>query len=197
MFGDTGAGSGGGFTPSRGMKMTPRTLAIARGVKVVNHGSNQTFAASRSHSHFWSSGLRLVALLTRTDRPPLRYLWSRPVLYRTVPGVAVGSRSKRSRDDLSRRTIFRFAKGLRVSSISVGRLLKRGWMLLVVVVVVAGFCVYRLQGIFGSRTATSTAGGFSNETAPFDPKHGVLRFSAAGHGGVDELPGCLCSAAAR
>jgi hypothetical protein len=37
MFGDTGAGSGGGFTPSRGRKMTPRTLAIARGVKVVNH----------------------------------------------------------------------------------------------------------------------------------------------------------------
>jgi hypothetical protein len=118
-----------------------------------------------------------VALLTRTDRPPLRYLWSRPVLYRTVPGVAVGSRSKRSRDDLSRRTIFRFAKGLRVSSISIGRLVKRGWMLLVVVVVVvvvvaAGFCVRRLHGIFGSHTTTSTAGGFSNETAPFNPKHG-------------------------
>jgi len=49
----------------------------------------------------------------------------------------------------SRRTIFRFAKGLRVSHISIGRLLKRGWMLLVVVVAVAGFCVYRLHGIFG------------------------------------------------
>jgi hypothetical protein len=63
-----------------------------------------------------------------------------------------------------------------VSSISIGRLLKRGWMLLVVVVVVAvaGFCVYRLHGIFGSHNTTSTAGGFSNETAPFNPKHGVF-----------------------
>jgi hypothetical protein len=67
-----------------------------------------------------------------------------------------------------------------VSSISIGRLLKRGWMLLVVVVVVvavAGFCVYRLHGIFGSHNTTSTAGGFSNETAPFNRKHEVLRFS--------------------
>ena len=49
-------------------------------------------------------------------------------------------------------------------------------MLLVVVVVVAvaGFCVYRLHGIFGSHNTTSTAGGFSNETAPFNPKHVVL-----------------------
>jgi hypothetical protein len=70
-------------------------------------------------------------------------------------------------------------------------------LVVVVVVVVAGFYVYRLHGIFGSHTTTSTAGGFSNETAPFNPKHGVLRFSAAGHRGVDELPGCLCSAAAR
>jgi hypothetical protein len=63
-----------------------------------------------------------------------------------------------------------------VSRISIGRLLKRGWMLPVVVVVVAvaGFCVYRLHGIFGSHNTTSTAGGFSNETAPFNPKHVVL-----------------------
>jgi hypothetical protein len=49
-------------------------------------------------------------------------------------------------------------------------------MLLVVVVVVAvaGFCVYRLHGIFGSHNTASTAGGFSNETAPFNPKHVVL-----------------------
>ena len=48
-------------------------------------------------------------------------------------------------------------------------------MLLVVVVVVAvaGLCVYRLHGIFGSHT-TSTAGGFSDETAPFNPKHVVV-----------------------
>jgi Mycobacterium membrane protein len=57
-----------------------------------------------------------------------------------------------------------------VSSISIGRPLTRGWMLLVVVVAVAvaGFCVYRLDGIFGSHNTTSTAGGFWNETAPFN-----------------------------
>jgi hypothetical protein len=65
-------------------------------------------------------------------------------------------------------------KGLRVSSVSIGRLLKRGWVLLVVVVAAAGFCVYRLHGIFGSHNTTSTAGGFSSETAPFNPEHGVL-----------------------
>jgi len=49
-------------------------------------------------------------------------------------------------------------------------------MLLVVVLVVAvaGFCVYRLHGIFGFHNSTSTAGGFSNESARFNPKHVVL-----------------------
>jgi hypothetical protein len=42
------------------------------------------------------------------------------------------------------------------------------------VVAVAGFCVYRLHGIFGSHNATSATGGFSDETAPFNPKHVVL-----------------------
>jgi hypothetical protein len=49
-------------------------------------------------------------------------------------------------------------------------------MLLVAVAVVgaAGFGVYRLHGIFGSHNTTSTAGGFSNEIVPFNPKHLVL-----------------------
>ena len=66
-----------------------------------------------------------------------------------------------------------------MSSISIGRLLTRRWMLLVAVVGVAGagFCVYRLCGILGSHNTTSTAGGVSNETAPFDAKHVVLRLS--------------------
>jgi hypothetical protein len=45
----------------------------------------------------------------------------------------------------------------------------------VAVIAVAGFCVYRLHGIFGSHNTTSAAGGFSNETAPFNPKHVVLQ----------------------
>jgi hypothetical protein len=44
----------------------------------------------------------------------------------------------------------------------------------VVVVVVAGFAVYRLHGIFGSHDVTSTPSGGANEIVPFNPKHVVL-----------------------
>lgn len=44
----------------------------------------------------------------------------------------------------------------------------------VVVVAVAGFTVYRLHGIFGSRDVTSTDSGNANEIVPFNPKHVVL-----------------------
>ncbi len=49
-------------------------------------------------------------------------------------------------------------------------------MLLVAIVVVgvASFAVYRLQGIFGSNHDTSTASGFADEIQPFNPKHVVL-----------------------
>jgi len=46
-------------------------------------------------------------------------------------------------------------------------------LIAVAVVGVAGFCVYRLHGIFGSHYNTSTASGF-NEIVPFNPKHVVL-----------------------
>src|SRR5246127_1608994 len=42
------------------------------------------------------------------------------------------------------------------------------------VVALAGFAVYRLDGIFGSHYNTSTASAFSNEIVPFNPKHVVL-----------------------
>ena len=49
-------------------------------------------------------------------------------------------------------------------------------MLLVAVLVlaVAGFCVYRLHAIFGSNYNTATPSGFANEIVPFNPKHVVL-----------------------
>jgi flagellar basal body-associated protein FliL len=52
-------------------------------------------------------------------------------------------------------------------------LVKRGWMLLVAVVVmaVAAFGVYRLHGIFGSHNDTSTPTGVLNDSVPFNPKH--------------------------
>ena len=59
--------------------------------------------------------------------------------------------------------------------VSISSLVKRGWMLLVAVVVVAvaGFAVYRLHGIFGSHNNTSTASGISNDVV-FNPKHITL-----------------------
>jgi Mycobacterium membrane protein len=67
--------------------------------------------------------------------------------------------------------------------VSLGGLLSRRWMLLVaaVVVAVAGFAVYRLNGIFGSRDVTSTPSGGANEIVPFNPKHVVMEvFGAPG-----------------
>jgi hypothetical protein len=46
-------------------------------------------------------------------------------------------------------------------------------LIAVAVVGVAGFCVYRLHGIFGSHYSTSTASAF-NEIVPFNPKHVVV-----------------------
>jgi Mycobacterium membrane protein len=66
---------------------------------------------------------------------------------------------------------------------SLGGLLSRRWMLLVAVFViaVAGFAVYRLNGIFGSHDVTSTPSGAENNIVPFNPKHVVLEvFGAPG-----------------
>ena len=51
--------------------------------------------------------------------------------------------------------------------------LKRGWipLLIVVVVAIAGFTVYRVRGVFGSNNETTRAGaGLANDPKPFDPK---------------------------
>ena len=63
---------------------------------------------------------------------------------------------------------------------SLGSLLRRRWMLLVAVLVVAvaGFAVYRLNGIFGSQDVISTPSGAENNIVPFNPKHVVWRSSA-------------------
>ncbi len=63
-----------------------------------------------------------------------------------------------------------------MNRIPISRLVRRGWILLVAVAVVAtaGFAVYRLHGIFGSHYSTSTASAFSNEIVPFNPKHVVV-----------------------
>ncbi len=66
---------------------------------------------------------------------------------------------------------------------SIASLVKRGWMVLVAVLVVtlAGFGIYRLHGIFGSHNNTSANSGLSNEIVPFNPKQVVLEvFGAPG-----------------
>jgi Mycobacterium membrane protein len=70
-----------------------------------------------------------------------------------------------------------------VEGISLVNLVKRGWMVLVAVLVVAitGFAIYRLHGIFGSHNNTSANSGLSNEIVPFSPKVVVLEvFGAPG-----------------
>ncbi|MEE2852097.1 MAG: MmpS family transport accessory protein [Actinomycetota bacterium] len=66
---------------------------------------------------------------------------------------------------------------------SIASLVRRGWMVLVAVVVVAlaGFGIYRLHGIFGSHNNTSANSGLAGEIVPFNPKHVVLEvFGAPG-----------------
>ncbi len=66
---------------------------------------------------------------------------------------------------------------------SLGDLMRRRWVPLVAVfvVAVAGFAVYRLNGIFGSHDVTSTPSGAANDIHPFNPKHVVMEvFGAPG-----------------
>lgn len=44
----------------------------------------------------------------------------------------------------------------------------------IVVLLVAGFVVYRLHGIFASHDVTSTPSGSVNDIVPFNPKHVVI-----------------------
>lgn len=51
----------------------------------------------------------------------------------------------------------------------------------VVVVVTAGFAIYRLHGMFNAGKSASAGRGISNEIVPFNPKHVVLEvFGAPG-----------------
>ncbi|WP_196770784.1 MmpS family transport accessory protein [Mycobacterium colombiense] len=70
-----------------------------------------------------------------------------------------------------------------MNGFSIASLVKRGWMVLVavVVVVLAGFGIYRLHGILWSHNSTSANSGLSNEIVPFNPKQVVLEvFGAPG-----------------
>jgi hypothetical protein len=55
---------------------------------------------------------------------------------------------------------------------AISPLLSRGWMFLVTLLVIgiAGFAVYRLQGAFGSNVNVKTPGGSADQIVPFNPK---------------------------
>lgn len=63
-----------------------------------------------------------------------------------------------------------------MKAMSVSALVRRRWMVLVAVLVLAitGFAIYRLHGIFGSNTNTAANGGLAEEIVPFNPKKVVL-----------------------
>nr|WP_202378363.1 MmpS family transport accessory protein [Mycobacterium paraintracellulare] len=66
---------------------------------------------------------------------------------------------------------------------SLAPLVRRGWMVIVSVLVVAlaGFGIYRLHGIFGSHDNTTADSGLAAEIVPFNPKQVVLEvFGAPG-----------------
>ncbi|MUM04933.1 hypothetical protein B5P44_09095 [Mycobacterium sp. CBMA 213] len=48
------------------------------------------------------------------------------------------------------------------------------YVVAVVVVVLAGFAVFRLHGVFASKDVTSTPSGAVNDIVPFNPKHVVM-----------------------
>lgn len=60
--------------------------------------------------------------------------------------------------------------------------LKRGWiaLLIVAVVVVAGFTVHRIRGYFGAQGITVTPRVFADDAEPFDPK--VVTYEVFGSG---------------
>jgi Mycobacterium membrane protein len=60
--------------------------------------------------------------------------------------------------------------------VPIGSLLMRRWMILVAVLVlaVAAFAVYRLNGIFGSKDVVSTPDNSADDIVPFNPKHVVM-----------------------
>jgi hypothetical protein len=118
------------------------------------------------------------SLLTKT-RSAAQRMCTRPCLVVSgpVPYCCCSRfRSQRTKDDLARSDLTPVIERLTGEW-------DFGWqpgqtrvdaLVAVAVVAVAGFCVYRLHGIFGAHHTTSTAGAISNEIVPFNPKRVTL-----------------------
>lgn len=77
-----------------------------------------------------------------------------------------------------------FRKGRRNRGFTISKVLRRLWIPLVILVVVAGggFTVARLHGVFGSEKRPSYADTKINDTKPYNPKH--LRYEIFGPPGT-------------
>jgi nitrate reductase NapE component len=88
----------------------------------------------------------------------------------TRQGSMVPSRCHRSVEQVGYR---RPGRPQQVKGISIFRVLQRSWIPLVIVVVVGlgGFTVWRIHGIFGSDKRPSYSDSANSDTKPFNPKH--------------------------
>lgn len=79
-------------------------------------------------------------------------------------------RTTEVRDEVPARSSDR--KGKRFSILAA---LRRVWLplLIVAVVALAGFCVHRLQGVFGAHDQASQSNSAAQDIKPFNPKHVV------------------------
>jgi Mycobacterium membrane protein len=107
------------------------------------------------------------------------------VVWRTATGANDAELSERSAPDQTAqpsappspngRRGTRSAEGDRRGRIPVAATVKKIWIVLVIVVVVlvAGFCVTRLRAVFGNHDNRPITSGNVNDIKPFNPKHVV------------------------
>jgi hypothetical protein len=76
----------------------------------------------------------------------------------------------------------RLAEGDRVAKAPVANAVKRVWIVLVIVLViaVAGFCVLRLRSFFGNHDTSGIGNSSLDDIKPFNPKHVVYKVYGSG-----------------
>jgi len=102
-----------------------------------------------------------------------RDLSNHPAEWRRPSEITPNATLRRGRSN--RRPGTRSAGGGWMPKIPVAAVAKKAWIVLVIVVVVAvaGFCVYRLRGIFGVHDNRPITSGMADDIKPFNPKHVV------------------------
>jgi Mycobacterium membrane protein len=88
---------------------------------------------------------------------------------------AISPQAKSRRGQSNGRSGTRLAKGGWMPKIPIAAAAKKAWIVLVILVVVAvaGFCVFRLRGIFGVHDNRPITSGTADDIKPFNPKHVV------------------------